>query len=144
MTTRKGYENAYIKWTVNGRNAKINFTALEARMYAAPVNIKSNLYRVTSPSRVNQLLKNGFIDNKGPASFTYNKNFANYHHKTSSNKNSRYFILGPGRYPGINSTRNYGSAFPYEKEVTIAPGRYILTGITKNGHLKVAYIPKQI
>ena len=142
MTTRKGYENAYIKWTVNGRNAKINFTALEARMYAAPVNIKSNLYRVTSPTRVKQLLKNGFMDNKGPASFTYNKTFAN--HIGRNNKNARFLVLGPGRYPGINSTRNYGSAFPYEKEVTIAPGRYVLTGITKNGHLKVAYIPKQI
>jgi hypothetical protein len=147
MTTRSKTGHNYLLYTAIGSKANINFESLIHLMHAAPVNVRQNLYRVTTPNKIEQLLKNGYLNTRKVTSFTYNKKFANnYQKRRNANqpiRNHRYMILGPGRYPGINSTRNsrFRSAFPYEKEVTIAPGTYFLQGITPNGHLKVTYTP---
>ena len=143
VKTRANYKKAYYNYTITGRNSNINFNSLVARMHSSPARINQNIYRVINKQLVNKLLTNGYLNDAYPSSFTLNKNFAERLHSIGKNyKNTRFLVLGRGTYPAINSTRSYRSGFPYEKEVTIAPGRFVLKGFTNDGHLRVVYFPK--
>lgn len=122
---------------------KNNFKTLVSYMHANPLRVNTNLYRGTTATFIKRLLTNGYLDNNRVTPFTRNKNiaqtFIHGYVNGSRNNTGKVLILKPGRYPAINERRYNEKS--YENEVTLAPGRYTLVGVTPNGNLKVNYTP---
>jgi hypothetical protein len=128
--------------------AKNYFQMLVAYMHASPIRVNTNLYRGLNTNLIRKLLKNGYLNDNYLSSFSKNKSIATGFTRSNKNNDSllgKVLILKPGRYPAINEAKNrISSGNTPEREVTLAPGRYTLVGITPSGNIKVNYTPKRI
>lgn len=148
MSTRKTYLRSYnahklgsMRYMLNQKPSKNHFHRLVAFMHAAPIRVNTNLYRSVNTNLVEKLLKNGYLNDTYVSSFSKNKTIANNFRK---NIKGRILILSPGLYQAINSTRKRRGFHFAEKEVTLAPGRYHLVGMTNTGNLRVHYTPSPL
>lgn len=147
MATRTKYKSAYyehkgptmrnISRHYNPTLAKNYFEMLVAYMHSNPIRVNTNLYRGINTNLMRKLLKNGYLNDNYLSSFSKNKNIAK---GFTNNLLGKVLVLNKGRYPAINE-KNHGNT--PEREVTLAPGRYTLVGVTPNGNLKVTYTPKR-
>ncbi len=135
--------------SIKSGNYPTHASSLMRRMKTFPVNLQMPIYRGVQnfganvygrPKILNKLLANGKLENSF-ASFSTNKKYA----KGYSWK-GLVMVLPPGRYPAINSSK-FGFPNNREKEITLAPGYYILNktkNINMNGNtpiVPVKYIP---
>jgi hypothetical protein len=115
--------------------------AIARRMRMFPVTTTAPLYRgvVSRKLTAKKVLDNGKLVNNSFSSFSYNRfraqNFA------AAGQNGFVIVLPPGRYPAINAAKFID--YNFEREVTLAPGTYIVNGGKNNkGNIKVKFHPK--
>lgn len=130
---------------IKSGNYPTHASSLMRRMKVFPINVRVPIYRGMQnfsaafsgrPKILNKLLANGKIENSF-TSFSTNKKYA----KRYSWK-GLVMVLPPGRYPGINSSK-FGFPNNREKEITLAPGYYILNktkNINMNGNTPIVHV----
>ena len=148
IVTKKYTLGKYRNWSevkyanIKAGRAPTHATAMLRRMKMFPVTINQPLYRGISGYAIKNILLGNKQLNNSFASFSVNFNQA----RRFAAGGGFIMILPPGRYPAINS-RTFGGSNGLEKEVTLAPGFYVLNKnkalYTKNRYnmIPVKYTP---
>jgi len=105
-----------------------------------PININHKLYRGLGNNSIHKLITTGKLKNNSVSSFSNNRRIAT---NFAEGRGGMVISLSPGRYPAIRANqKNFKSAYPHEREITLAPGTYHYLGVDRNnGTLKVRYEP---
>jgi len=109
--------------------APVSAAALFRRMKMFPINVNTPLYRgiINKNGTLMRKLKNSGNIQNSFASFSRSESIARSFLVGMPSMNAKHLllILPPGRYPAINS-RTFRSNAPLEKEVLLAPGKYVV------------------
>lgn len=147
LSVSKRVQKAYTKSTASiirtSKTAKVRrliVNTVKHHAYLNPININHKLYRGLGSNHIQTLINTGKLKNNSVSSFSNNRRIAT---QFANARSGMVISLSPGRYPAIRANqKNFKSAYPHEREITLAPGTYHYLGVDKNNAtLKVRYEP---